>query len=93
MSIDHVVQQGEHLSQIAEKYGFRNIVWNPSNADLKKLRQSPNVLMPGDKVHIPDKIQGQESCSTERTHRFKLADRRLFLHLAIKDFDDQPLAL
>jgi len=95
MSVDHVVQQGEHLSQIAEKYGFRDykIVWNhPSNADLKKLRQSPNVLMPGDTVHIPDKTQRQESCSTEKMHRFKLADCRLFLHLAIKDFDDQPLA-
>jgi N-acetylmuramoyl-L-alanine amidase len=95
MSTDHIVGQGEHLSQIAEKYGFRDYktIWNhPSNAKLQKLRHSPNVLMPGDTVHIPDKVQKEEACPTEQTHRFKLADSRLYLHLALKDFDDQPLA-
>ncbi|MGZ5258926.1 MAG: hypothetical protein ACXWC0_14960, partial [Burkholderiales bacterium] len=37
-------------------------IWNhPSNANLKKLRQSPNVLFPGDVFHIPDKLQKQAS--------------------------------
>ena len=95
MSTDHVVQQGEHLSQIAKQYGFRdfNTVWNhPDNADLKKLRQSPNVLFPGDTVKIPDKTQKKESRPTGQKHSFKLAGGRLLLRLALRDFDNQPLA-
>jgi len=95
VSTDHVVQQGDHLSQIAEKYGFRDFktIWNdPGNVELRKLRDSPNVLLPGDVVHVPDKRQKQESRSTDQTHRFKVSDQRLFLHLALKDFDDEPLA-
>ena len=55
MSINHIVRQGEHLSQIALNYGFRDykIIWDhPDNAALKKLRKSPNVLMPGDTLRI-----------------------------------------
>src|SRR5881397_3545632 len=95
MSTDHVVQQGEHLSQIAAKYGFRDYktIWNhPDNAALKKLRQSPNVLLPGDKLRIPDKTQKEESCPTGQMYYYKLTGERLYLHLALKDFDDQPLA-
>ena len=95
MSTDHVVQQGEHLSQIAKQYGFRdfNTVWNhPDNADLKKLRQSPNVLFPGDTVKIPDKTQKKESRPTGQKHSFKLAGGRLLLRLALRDFGNQPLA-
>jgi hypothetical protein len=94
MSTDHVVQQGEHLSQIAKQYGFRdfNTVWNhPDNADLKKLRQSPNVLFPGDTVKIPDKTQKKESRPTGQKHSFKLAGGRLLLRLALRDFGNQPL--
>ena len=95
MSTDHVVQQGEHLSQIAKQYGFRdfNTVWNhPDNAALKKLRQSPNVLFPGDTVKIPDKTQKKESRPTGKKHSFKLTGGRLLLRLALRDFDNQPLA-
>jgi hypothetical protein len=92
---DHVVQQGEHLSQIAEKYGFRNFetIWNhPDNAKLKAQRQSPNVLLPGDKLKIPDKADKKAPVPTTQKNKFQLASRPLFLHLALKDFDNQPLA-
>jgi len=95
MSTDHVIQQGEHLSQIAAQYGFRdyNTIWNhPDNAELKKQRQNPNVLLPGDTVHIPDKVRKEASCSTTQTHRFKLGGGRLVLRLALRDFDNKPLA-
>ena len=95
MSINHIVRQGEHLSQIALNYGFRDykIIWDhPDNAALKKLRKSPNVLMPGDTLRIPDKVQKQESCATSRTHRFTLHGGKLFLRLALRDFDNKPLA-
>jgi hypothetical protein len=95
MSTDHVVQQGEHLSQIADKYGFRDYktIWDhPDNGALKKLRQSPDVLLPGDKVHIPDKTQKKEARPTGQAHSFQVSGGKLFLHLALRDFDNQPLA-
>ena len=91
---DHVVQQGEHLTQIADKYGFRNYetIWNhPDNAQLKAARQSPNVLLPGDKIPS-GKSDKKTGVPTTQKHRFQLAGRPLFLHLALRDFDNQPLA-
>ncbi len=94
MATDHVVLQGEHLSQISAKYGFRDYrtIWDhPGNAKLKALRKTPNVLLPGDTVHIPDKLQKQESRATGQLHRFQVPSQRLFLHLALKDWANQPL--
>jgi hypothetical protein len=94
MSKAHIVQQGEHLSQIAEKYHFFDYrtIWQYSeNADLRGLRESPNVLLPGDVVHIPDKIPRKESVPTGQRHTYRIPGQRLYLHLALKDFDDQPL--
>src|SRR4051812_42384267 len=93
--IEHVVQQGEHVSQIANEYGFRDFrtIWeNPSNADLRQLRDNPNVLFPGDIVHIPDKSQREDVAATGIVHLYSVKGQTLFLHLALKDFDNQPLA-
>jgi N-acetylmuramoyl-L-alanine amidase len=89
---DHVVKQGEHLSQIAKKYGFDyKALWNhPSNATLKKLRVNPNVLMPGDVVHIPDIREKTESRAAGQTHKFKMGSK-LMLRLALKDFGNEPV--
>ncbi len=95
MSTEHVVQQGEHLSQIALAYGFRDYttIWNhPENAELKELRQSPNVLFPGDVLRIPDKEHKKEDRSTGQTHRFQIGGAKLVLRLALRDFDNEPLA-
>jgi N-acetylmuramoyl-L-alanine amidase len=95
MATDHVVQQGEHVSQIATKYGFRDYrtIWDDAaNAQLKQLRRSPNVLLPGDTLRIPDKIQKTESRATGATHRFQVGGAPLLLRLALKDWDDNPLA-
>ena len=95
MGTEHVVLQGEHLSQISAKYGFLDYrtVWDhPGNADLKALRKTPNVLLPGDTVHIPDKLKKQESRGTGQAHRFQVPSQRLSLHLVLKDWANQPLA-
>lgn len=95
MSTEHVVLQGEHLSQISAKYGFLDYrtIWNhPQNADLKALRKTPNVLLPGDTVHIPDKSEKQASRGTGQLHRFQVPSQRLFLQIALKDWANQPVA-
>jgi Putative peptidoglycan binding domain len=94
MGTEHVVLQGEHLTQISAKYGFLDYrtIWNhPQNVDLKARRKTPNVLLPGDTVHIPDKLQKEESRATGQLHRFQIPSQRLFLHLVLKDWANQPL--
>ena len=94
MSTDHVIEQGEHLSQIAKQYGFRdyNTIWDhPSNAELKQKRQNPNVLFPGDSVFIPDKEEKTVERPTGQQHRFQLKGKPLMLRVVIRDFDHEPL--
>jgi hypothetical protein len=51
----YVVCQGDHLKALADAGGFdADTVWNDSaNADLKKLRGTYNVLLPGDILQLP----------------------------------------
>jgi N-acetylmuramoyl-L-alanine amidase len=73
MPQDHLVRQGECLVAIADQYGhFWETLWNhPKNSTLKQLRKDPNILMPGDQIHIPDKESRTEQGATEQRHRFQ----------------------
>jgi N-acetylmuramoyl-L-alanine amidase len=90
----HTVVQGEHLSGIAKKYGFPSyrLLWDhPQNADLKKQRQNPNVIFPGDRVFIPDKREKQLPRSTGKTHRFVVKSDTLKLRLVLEDLYAKPI--
>jgi hypothetical protein len=69
----YIVKQGDCISSIAFKYGFfPDTIWNDSkNSKLKQDRKDPNVLLPGDEVYIRDKEEKEESCASEKKHRFK----------------------
>jgi len=91
----HTVRQGEHLSRIAEDYGFSDFstIWDdPKNAALKQTRRNPNVLYPGDQLFIPTSQLRQELAATDKRHLFHLSRRRLKLRLRLLDVDGQPLA-
>lgn len=91
----HVVAAGEHITQIAQQYGFRdfNTIWNhAANAALKKLRSDPHVLHPGDTLEIPDKVKRQDTKPIDQAHRFRVSGQPLKLRLALTDFDNEPLA-
>ena len=47
-------------------------IWNDSgNSDLRRKRKDPNVLAPGDVVHVPDLVPKTADGATEKRHRFR----------------------
>jgi len=93
MSI-HTVTQGDCLSSIAKLYGFFDYltIWNrPENADLKRRRPDPNILVPGDRLFIPDKTQKVELGATDNRHVFVVKRRLVVIELVLK-LEGEPLA-
>ncbi len=89
----HKVKQGECLSSIAKRYGFSNwrvIYDHPENADFRKKRPNPNVIAPGDKIHIPDKAQKGEMGGTEQRHTFRRKSAKTLLRIVLQDDEGQP---
>src|SRR5262245_42749248 len=66
------VEQGDCIASIAARFGYLwQTIWNaPANAEIKRIRKDPNVLLPGDRVVLPDKLLRHEACDTEKRHRF-----------------------
>jgi hypothetical protein len=89
----HVVRQGESLESIALEHGFLPAtLWNdPGNASLKRERKDPSVLLPGDKVHVPDRRPRQESAPDAQRHRFRRKGLPSKLHLKVLK-DGEPRA-
>jgi len=94
MAKTHTVVQGEFLSQIAHIYGFADskTIWDaPENKDLKEKRKNPNILLPGDKLTIPDKETKEESRSTEAKHTFQIEREVLKLRIVLTGLKNKPL--
>jgi N-acetylmuramoyl-L-alanine amidase len=91
----HIIQRGECLSSLAEKYGFHDpdvLHSLPENSELKATRKNPNLLCKGDKVKIKDKVIKYESGADAQKHRFKVKGLRTWLRFMIEDFDGNALA-
>lgn len=90
----YTVVQGDHISSIANDYGFSDylVIWNhPNNAQLKSDRQNPNVLSPGDKVFIPDRTPKEVTRGVDKRHNFKVKLKPLKLRLILKDAYEKPI--
>jgi hypothetical protein len=87
MSETHIVQAGEYMETIAEKFGFRDyhtIYDHPNNKDFKTLRPNPHILYPGDKVFIPDIDAGQKPADTDKKHKFVIKSQKIKLIVYIR---------
>ena len=92
--VDYVVKEGDCILSIARDQGlFWQTIWNdPQNASLKSRRKDPNVLFPGDVVHIRDKQSKEEPRPTEQRHKFVRKGVPAKLRLQLLDRDQQPRA-
>jgi Putative peptidoglycan binding domain len=91
----HTVEQGDHMSGIAEKYGFQSLdtIWNdPNNADLKKLRKDPHILFPGDQVFVPPLSVKSQPAPTTKLSTFTITIKLLRLNLKLLDINGDPIA-
>jgi hypothetical protein len=91
----YTVTQGDHLSSIADEFGFPDYkpVWNhPENAELKAKRKNPHVLLAGDQVYIPDIQPGAYDKPTDVEHKFVVAGKPLQMELRLERAYYQPLA-
>ncbi len=69
----HTVVQGESVESIASAAGHAwETVWEaPENAELRELRSSPHVLMPGDVVFVPPLELKTEDVATGQRHTIR----------------------
>jgi N-acetylmuramoyl-L-alanine amidase len=92
--MEHVVQQGECLSSIANIYGFKDyrIIYNhPSNASFKSKRPNPNLIYPGDVIVIPDVETKQHPAATDQRHRFVTRRAGTYIEIVVQ-LDGKALA-
>jgi hypothetical protein len=69
---NYVVKQGDCVESLAVTTGhFWQTLWNlPENAALKAARGSPNLLLPGDQLYVPEIRPIEVDAVTEERHRF-----------------------
>jgi hypothetical protein len=88
---DYHVHATDCLASIAYAHGhISETIWNdPANAELKRTRKDPNVLLEGDKLTIPPIRPKMVPAATEQRHRFRRKDvpSRLNVRLLL---DDEP---
>lgn len=89
---EHVVRDGDCITSIAAATGhFWRTIWDDSkNAELRKLRKDPNVLLEGDRVHVPPLREKWEPVMTEMRHHFRRLTEPAVIRL-ICQRDDEPL--
>jgi hypothetical protein len=92
----YAVQAGDHISGIAESFGFDDYttMWkDPGNADLQQERTDPHVLQPGDSLTVPEvKAQPAANKPTSAKHPFQIQRSPLKLRLTLLDLSAKPMA-
>jgi Putative peptidoglycan binding domain len=88
MPTPYTVQLCDCMSSISKAFGFAdlNVVYGDgANADLKKKRANPNVLVVGDAVSVPDRVPKELDAATGAAHKFTVATLKTNLILILTD--------
>jgi len=90
----HVVGQGECIYSLAARFGHDwKTIWNhPDNAGLKAARKDPGILLPGDRVHIPEVAPKSVDLASGRRHRVVIMGQNVELNLRMCDAEGEPVA-
>ncbi|HEX8407936.1 MAG TPA: peptidoglycan-binding domain-containing protein [Thermoanaerobaculia bacterium] len=90
----HTIVQGESVASVAFAHGLLpETVWShPENAELRKLRADPYVLLPGDELFLPQREPKSVSAATGRRHVFRRKRVPDVLRVQLRDVDGQPRA-
>ncbi|MFZ4573289.1 MAG: peptidoglycan-binding domain-containing protein [Phycisphaerales bacterium] len=75
------------MIQLADQFGlFWETIWNhPANEAVKAARGTPHVLLPGDRVHIPEIRVETVDCATEQKHAFRRKGIPLSLEVDVRE--------
>ena len=70
---DRIVREGECLASIAEREGFFwQTLWeHPGNAELVRVRESPYLLRPNDRLTLPPRGDKSHLAAVDQRHRFR----------------------
>ena len=92
----YVVRQGDHLAKLAHTHGFdAEEVWgHEQNTDLRQLLRTPDVLAPGDILHVPVKPKEGLAFAAGTSNRYRAAVPKIKVSLTFKDeervFSNEP---
>ncbi|MBK6534564.1 MAG: hypothetical protein IPF99_34930 [Deltaproteobacteria bacterium] len=90
----HLVRDGDTVEGIAfAARHFWETVWNaPENGELRRRREHPNILNPGDEVFVPELRIRSVTLPTGRVHTFKRRGVPSRFRLRCLDWDGKPRA-
>lgn len=91
----HDVRQGETVIGLAEENALKDwkaILDRPENAELRKKRSDPGILMPGDRLFIPNRVLREHPSPVDAHHKFVKKAPAAYLRVAIKDAEGTPYA-
>jgi N-acetylmuramoyl-L-alanine amidase len=92
MPIRRVIDQGDSVSRLSERYGLApDTIWeHPANAKLRSVRSRRDALLPADELVIPDLRAKRVSCPTGGRHRFRRLGVPMLFEIQLFDAYGQP---
>lgn len=85
----HLVVAGDCIYSLADRNGLPvGKIWDHgNNAELKARRGEEGVLLPGDRVFIPDIERQELDAASDKHHRFVLTRQQVRLRLRVVDWE------
>lgn len=95
MATTHVISEGDTIQRIAKQHriaDWRTLYEHPKNAVVRARSDGPNVLPPGEALHVPDPEPAWVPCNTGAVHEFVQHRERTRLRLLVLGPDERPLS-